>query len=318
MSSSTFLSDKRALILITAILVSAPLSLLYTTKGNPEVRFWQSAVERKHEWADKMHQTGSILVFSGGSTTAFQIDSELLFNEFDIATVNLGLHAGMGLDGTVALASTFLKKGDELVLMSEPGMLAAGGGSFTALASQMLVADNPEKDFFAQNNISNTSKLDFYLKCRPGLYHATTMLAKVLKNRPLYRYNKDDLHSGGLISTNIRENLVGANTEVSHYQLSENGKTFLAELHEWTSARGVRLSYTLPVSYVSADIIEQQRSANMTFLHEIGEIIPVWTDEFQGASHKPENFSDTGRHMTRDAARLRTRLIATANRNPRK
>src|SRR5690606_24846100 len=114
------------------------------------------------EWADAQRQTGRPLtVFSGGSTTAFQIDSDLLFREFGAYNVNAGFHAGMGLDGTVALATDFLKSGDRLVLMTEPSMLADGGGRLTALGSQMILATG-RQDRFLQSSLADSSFHDFF------------------------------------------------------------------------------------------------------------------------------------------------------------
>lgn len=62
------------------------------------------------------------ILFVGGSTVAFGIDSER-FESFQRTPVNLGLHASLGLDFYATLIESHVRSGDLVVLMPEHSIL---------------------------------------------------------------------------------------------------------------------------------------------------------------------------------------------------
>lgn len=310
MSLFTSLSRRHAWVFIVSFIVAVPASWSYTLWGNPEMRLNRKILAVKRSWiAEMRRESPSITVISGGSSPAFQIDTDLLHKEFGAHVCNTGLAAGLGLDGTVAYSSTFLKKGDRLLLMTEPPLLGEGGGELTAMAGQVLFLTGHRGEIFFQKKLGPLSSFDFLLKCRPGLTHCISMAGKLLLRKPLFRYRIEEFGRDGFASTSVRIPLGDAGSRVMLNTLTPQGRDFLKELKTWADAREIEVIYLLPVSYIAPDRLEEQREINRRFLQEIGEIIPVWNDVYMGCSSDPADFADTSLHMTKTAAQERTRVL---------
>lgn len=310
MSLFTSLSKRPAWVLLGALLLALPMAWVYTLWGNPEHRLNRAIFKRKQAWvAEIRRESPHITVISGGSSSSFQVDSDLLHREFGAHVANTGLSAGLGLDGTVALSTTYLKPGDRLLLMTEPPLLEEGGGLMTALTGQvMILAEHRETAFFS-SQLGSPSFFDFLLKCRPGIGHCVTMVGKLARGGPLFRYQIEDFGRDGFACTSVRNPVVNSGTSVIPYQLNSKGRNFLKELKNWADQRQIEVVYLLPVFYTAPSVLEGQREANRHFLKEISEILPVWADEYLGCSSNPEDFADTPLHMTKTSAQERTRVL---------
>lgn len=283
------------------------MATVYNQRLNPELKFWKGALKEKKHWVEKMREGGKpISVFSGGSMAAFQIDSDLLFQTFGSRTVNLGLHAGMGADATIAIATTLLQPGDRLVLMTEPEVLAGGGGRLTALGSQMVLATGSRGAAFFQPCIEEQSWVSTAWQARPGLNHMSTNIGKFLMRQPSYRYDLEGVLPGGLLVTPIRVDHTLNQRAAFPLELSARGQELLLELKEWCDKKEVSVVYLMPVSYIAEKHISRQRQYNKAFLDQVAAIIPVWEEESMGVSDEAGDFSDTFGHMTQIAARART------------
>ncbi len=126
-------------VLLAALVLSYAAATGYTLFVNPEITFWKAAYREKVAWAEKLSEKGKKLVFVGGSSCAFQIDAGLLTREYDLPSVNMGMHAGTGAPGLLALGLSVLSPGDTLVLSMEPTLFTSPPDR-TPLGYQMLVA----------------------------------------------------------------------------------------------------------------------------------------------------------------------------------
>lgn len=313
MSSSTSRSRRHFAAFLVTLALGYGLAWCYSTRLNPEVRFWSQTLEVKRDWAREMRKDGGdLIVFSGGSTTALQFDSALLKEEFGLDNVNAGMHAGAGLDGTVAIATSFLEPGDHLVLTTEPDALGRGGGTMTKLGSQLIAAAGAGESAFFQEDLDGRGVFERLASQRPDLYHTVTMIGKLAADRPLYRYGKDDIRDGGLLSTPIREDHAAGSAPIRDHRLTEDGRAFLQELSAWAESRDIGVSYMMPVYFTPESHISEQRAINGRFLDAVAEIILVIRDPLAGADPDPSHFADTGMHMTLEAARWRSRIAGKA------
>lgn len=76
-----------------------------------------AAIADKHKRVDEINRPKIIL--AGGSNLAFGINSKKLQDEFDVPVVNLGLHAGLGLQFIINELKTLIKKEDVIILSIE-------------------------------------------------------------------------------------------------------------------------------------------------------------------------------------------------------
>jgi hypothetical protein len=148
---------------------------------------------------------------------------------------------------------------------------------------------------------------------QPGGYHVVTMLGKLAVQEPLYRYNIKDTRPGGLQVTEDRRNFV-ASMDLSAgprlAPLSESGLALLERVRDEANRRGIHVAYALPWAYWPADSADLRRAANAEFLLQIEDIMPVLREPNMGVHTVLDDFADSGQHLTEEAAKARSRVLA--------
>jgi hypothetical protein len=302
-----------ALLLLGTALAAWLAGTLYTWFLDPEMKFWASAAGQKLDWVDKMREKhGYVIGVVGGSTTTFGIDAEYIERAHSLPVANLGLHFGMG-PACIGFGLSALREGDVLVLSLEPAMLTAKDTSVTPLGSKLSsLLGKPEINSWVDgrtlpNTIEGLSHL------QPGGYHAVTIIGKLALGQPLYRYSMDNLRPGGLQITSERRDLAAATetaTVSGETLISPAGEELLQRAKIAAEREGLKVIFLLPWSYSPPQEAENRRKANDRLLGQISEIMPVLRESQLGVHEKIDDFSDTGQHLTENAARMRSRLFA--------
>lgn len=96
-----------------SILIVAAISRLSAYPSNN----YMFTYRNKHDLALNTKEKKILLL--GGSSLAFGINSEKLSTELGAAVVNMGYHAGQGIDYRLNEALTFIRKGDTVILSVE-------------------------------------------------------------------------------------------------------------------------------------------------------------------------------------------------------
>ena len=110
----TFLSNILKLTILTiSVLV---MSLLFIPDKVSQSSIL-GALTDKHTMLKNIHSEKIILL--GGSNVSFGINSVLLKKKYEKPVVNMGVHAGMGLEYIVNDIKPFIKKGDLIILFPE-------------------------------------------------------------------------------------------------------------------------------------------------------------------------------------------------------
>ncbi|CAA6810579.1 MAG: Unknown protein, partial [uncultured Aureispira sp.] len=78
---------------------------------------YMSGIKLKHQRAEEFKQPK--ILFVGGSSLAYGMDSELVENTFLVPVVNLGHHGGLGVSFMLNQAKKLLKKGDIVFISIE-------------------------------------------------------------------------------------------------------------------------------------------------------------------------------------------------------
>jgi hypothetical protein len=302
-----------ALLLVGCAVLAWLLGAAYTWFLDPEMKFWTAAARQKLDWVEKMREEhGYVIGVVGGSTTTFGIDAECIEQEHGLPVANLGLHFGMG-PACVGFGLSALGRGDVLVLSLEPAMMVADKPDATPLGSKLsLLLGRPEMNGWLEEN-SMLSAIQSLGSLQPGGYHVATMIGKLALGQPLYRYSVAKMRPGGLQTTDERRFIAGGmdfSPEEEELQLSPGGAAFLSRATMEAEKRGIKVVYLLPWSYCAPELTEQRREANEIFLAEISERVPVLREPSLGAHDRIEDFSDSGQHLTAEAARSRSRFLA--------
>jgi hypothetical protein len=257
---------------------------------------------------------GNVVMFVGGSTTAFGIDAAALEREGGIPAVNLAMHAGLGPVFLTGMGLTQVEQGDTLVLALEPSFLQGPIESKLFGLQMALLLERPKTVTWYRGG---PTLAEWLSALRPGAYHVFTMLGKLAMGKPLYRYSMEDYREGGWLVTNVRVPVgggAGGESEEAvendqQHLLSADGVDFLKRVREEVEARGGSVVYLLPWSYVSSEHVGRARRQNARLLDEIEQILPVIREETLGAHSVAEDFADTSMHLTEEAAQRRTRAL---------
>lgn len=76
-----------------------------------------AALPDKHQLLDAIKDSKMMVL--GGSNVSFGLDSKVIENQLNMPIVNMGVHAGIGLEYMVNDIKPYLKKGDVIVLIPE-------------------------------------------------------------------------------------------------------------------------------------------------------------------------------------------------------
>jgi hypothetical protein len=304
-----------ALLLVGCAVLAWLLGAAYTWFLDPEMKFWTAAARQKLEWVEKMRaEHGYVIGVVGGSTTTFGIDAEYIEREYGLPIANLGLHFGMG-PACVGFGLSALQRGDVLVLSLEPAMLVADKPSTTPLGSKLsLLMGRPEMNGWLEGN-SIISAIQSLGSLQPGGYHVATMIGKLALGQPLYRYTIDKMQPGGLQTTDERQFIAGGmdfSPKEERLKLSPGGAALLKQTTAEAAKRGIKVVYLLPWSYCAPELAEQRRKASEILLDDISKVVTVLSEPSLGVHDRIEDFSDSGQHLTAEAARLRSRFLAEA------
>jgi len=287
------------LLLITAAAWGA--CIFYTLRLNPQVVNLIEGATIKSRWAEKMTRDyGSKILVYGGSSCAFSIDGERMLNRFNLPTVNFGRTADMG--PTVLTESILgnVRPGDTLIVAIEPGLLTQSS-DIPALGVQFSVAmHHPEWVTHPVLREPSVNWFQVLAALRPGGYHTFTLLGKIARGGPLFRYKRSDYHASGWEQTDVRMKI----TSHADYRtnLSADACALLNGLRAWCAQRHVRVAYSLPWFYTPQDKIKSFQKRNIELLLQINEFIPVLKDACLGVDTNVADFADTDVHLTGPAA----------------
>jgi hypothetical protein len=302
-----------AIVLVLTATLALMIGAFYSLKLDPELAYWAKASELKLDWVEEMRREhGHVIGVVGGSTTTFGIDAEYMHKEYNLPVANLGLHAGMGPDACVGLGFAALRRGDTLILSLEPGMLTKDDGVSSTHLGTKLALRLQKPELISWRRGISYSVPSIPTELQPGGYHLVTMLAKLAFSKPLYRYSIKDMRPGGLQTTSERRPMATSHSlegEDSKYLLSYGGRTFLKAAQREADQRGINLVYVLPWTYAPSDLSAKHRQGNMRLLNEVQQFVPVLDEPELGVHVVEEDFSDSGQHLTADAARRRSSAL---------
>jgi hypothetical protein len=315
MTSSTSHSSKRfpflALKYAACALITWLVCAVYAIWLNPEMRFFTRLAALQKTWAKKMDaEHGKKLVIFGGSSCMFSIRGEQMLAEAGVPTVNYGSAASFSVKVPALQAFGSLNPGDTLLIAIEPEQLT-DPIDLTSIAVQFSFATgHPEWALQPALGLPKISVFSAALALRPGSYHTLTLLGKLLRGGPLYRYNFEDASASGWMRTAVKLPLQGPPRLGP--ELSPDAERFLSSIRDLCAVKGVRIAYSLPWALVPHEETNAFRRSNARFLAKVSRFIPVLRDDKVGAHSRAEDFADTAWHLNEAGAELRTRQLGEA------
>ena len=108
---------------------------------------FMAAIIDKHDRAQSI--TGPKMILAGGSNFAFGINSKSISDDFSVPVINMGLHAGLGLEFIINELKAVIKKGDIVILSIEYLLGKEGDYNLKRLTKKLY----PEADGYYDENI---------------------------------------------------------------------------------------------------------------------------------------------------------------------
>jgi hypothetical protein len=250
---------------------------------------------------------GSKIVFVGGSSTGFSVDSQLMLSNYNLPVVNYGTDAGVGAVTLTESTLPNLRRGDTLIVDFQFGMLEGSMENESLSLQFCLAMGHPEWASNPALGIGKASRFELAASLRPGGYHLFTMLGKVVQRREMFRYKLSDYSPGGWIQTSVRNPMTGPADMGS---LSPDAIAFLHRLHDWCEQHGVRSAFTLPRLYSPPELASKSRALNARHLRQVQDIFPVLKDPWLGVDTNAIDFGDMEAHLTATAADVRSHQLA--------
>lgn len=122
-------------------------------RATAESNDYMLAMQDKHQRIEQIKQPK--LIISGGSNTVFGIDSKTLQDSLGVPVVNLGLHAGLGIQFILNELKSVIKNGD-VVLLSFEYFIGDGDYNLKKFTSKLYPKANAyyNKDFMNELSAS--------------------------------------------------------------------------------------------------------------------------------------------------------------------
>lgn len=289
-------------------------SLVLTVWANPEIRFWREVQLRRQaeiEAARARQPQSPVILFTGGSSTAFSIDPGVVEAACGMPTFNLALPAAAGPRYLLHQALEQAREGDILVVGLEADFLAHESAYPAGMFSFGLALRDGEPSASVgsgtfPDSLEVKDALNF---SRPGARYLLTLAYRGVSGKG-YRYKPADYRYHGRIETPVGNPAMLPQGVPPRRELSASGKQLLKTLRDAAAEKKVRLFYAMPVLYTSAENADAARSANAVLLDSIAPIIPVIDDGTRGVSTELSHFSDSHQHLTAEGSLERSRRLA--------
>lgn len=301
--------------IIASVILSYAVGFYLAIPANPEIQFWKEVMERRDcEIAEvrKNQPQIPIIFFTGGSSTAFSIDPEIIEHFCGLPAFNLGLPVACGREYLLHQALDYTRPGDVLVVCLEPDVLTSSlqESSPSKLSFALATTRGQPGDSTGGSTFNTPLTLPHWLNLtRPGAGYSATLAARIIARKP-YRYTPRDIQYRGHILTEIRDPNPNFSGSASATSLAPDARKMLQTFVRAAVKKGVRIAYSMPWRLTSEDFLATNRALKKAVLADINKILPVVDDGYTGAMSDPLLFSDTPQHLSAEGAAARSQALA--------
>lgn len=272
-------------------------------KWNPEAEFWDELGKRQSRGVADLrekHPDTPLILFTGGSSCAFSVDSAIVTAATGRPAWNLGTSAWAGPKYYVDRCFRQARAGDVVVLGIEPNFLTEEGLLEPGpLGVALAWRDGDPSAAAGGESFGGSLSLRQQIGLlRPGARYLVTWAAKAVTGGERYHYTLADLRDGGRLETARGHPGGRGDTAVHPSALTPEGKAFLTSIAALAREREVRVVYALPWYFTAEDAVGANRDGRARLLAEIAAILPVLEDPALGVQSDPALFSDTNFHLT--------------------
>ncbi|MBL0256825.1 MAG: hypothetical protein IPQ03_04530 [Bacteroidetes bacterium] len=270
-----------------------------------------AAIIDKHHRLDSIH--GPRLIFVGGSNLAFGIDSKLVESELKMPVVNLGLHAGLGLEFILKEISSQMKSGDEVVISLEYYLSEKGEYDLKVKAAEYYP---PAKDYFESNIMGNIryavdrkrSAAIENLSALKKLVFAKSNIAKTPNQNPNV-YERNCFNAYGDVECHKNQNSSIRADDIDPIKYKEyEGISMLNDFYKLAKEKDIHIYFMYPNFPVS--VFNLNKEVIKRYQQDVSEklLIPVLNTP-EDFLYNDSLFFDTVYHLNGKGREIRTKAF---------
>ena len=302
------------LTLVASAVLAYVLSLILTIQANPEIRFWRDVQLRRQAEIESARQADParpVILFTGGSSTAFSIDPAIVEEACKMPAFNLALPVSAGAHYLIHQALQTARPGDILVLGLEADMIATELDYPASMLSLGLgvFAGKPSDAVGGETFNATLEPREALTLARPGPRYLMTLAFRSASGKG-YRYTPADYRYHGRMETPEQDPQMTANDVLQPRKLSDSGRQLLLAVRDAADKKGVKLLYTMPWRLTSVENAEVSRLSNAALQDAVNPIITVIDDGTRGVATERGFFSDSPQHLTASGSAARSRAMA--------
>jgi hypothetical protein len=256
------------------------------------------AIIDKHRLAER---TGSPRVLlCGGSNLAFGVNSKEIEDAIGVPVVNMGLHAGLGLEFILNEIRAVGRSGDVVVIAVEYFLPMEGDYRLQRRSAQKYL---PANAYFRQSYFKDLEKIrdEYQTNLKEGILRGVLRLAKresVYARRYFNQYGDMVGHLDKTEGGRLRD---GGKLEYSEWE----GIRYINEYCTWAARQGIRVYWTYPC-YARSEY-ERNRAVIERYSQDINSKLkaPVLLSP-EACTFLDKYFYDTVYHLGRAGTEART------------
>jgi len=270
---------------------------------------------------------GQKLLIVGGSNGLFGVDSNLLETSLEIPTVNLSIHAGLGLQYMLDEAKMYAKPGDIILLLLEYELVGDNSKPSTIYLNHIVELDTAYFYSFSWLNQLKTGLAfgvpetfqGFWAKFhqQPNQKNCYEAIAANLEKRKgcysgvtINAYGDEQCNLKELITEEVIKRLDSDTRAAKKWYLNSDTEAMLARFIKWTKENNIKLMAGFPSIVDMAAYHQKPTQAFLTSLTKFyqQQQVPV-LGKPEDFMYDKSNFFDTYYHLHDVARKARTQRL---------
>jgi hypothetical protein len=266
-----------------------------------------AALIDKHNMLKTIHTNKIILL--GGSNVSFGMDSKKLEEKFNKPVMNMGVHAGMGLEYIIKDIKPYIHKGDIIILMPEYEHFYTD--NFYGEMELVSVVFDVEADSKQLLDLKQWSHLLKYLPTYsakkiknyiPSLFHKKNVATNIYDRHSFNKYGDAYIHW-----TLPNQHYMSASKNKGDEQVNGDVILFLKDFNSFVKQRGAQLYIFPPV--IDQTSFDHQKLIITKIAEELKNNDIAFVSEPKNYSYNDIYFFNSYYHLSKNGVDKRTQQL---------
>jgi hypothetical protein len=276
---------------------------------------YMAAIVNKHKRLKSI--TGKRIIFAGGSNLALGIDSKKIERELNIPIINLGLHAGLGLNFIVEELKSNIKNEDIVIFSIEYFLEPQGEYGLKKLTASFF----PESRSYFDFDLIQELSLQFKERKKNLKYNIEKIFRKKRNTKKKVIVKKSSVYSKE--SFNSYGDVVGHLNNKKSYKLKDGGKLryrfyegieILNNFNQFAQAKNVKVYFMFP-NYPKSEYLNNKDAIELHYSDLLKHLNIPLISRPQDFVFDDSMFFDTIYHLNKEGRRIRTEKIIAILKN---